>query len=33
VKDPDFGDAFLNIWLSNKTTRPELREKLIGEAK
>lgn len=33
VKDPDFGDAFLNIWLSNKTTRPKLREKLIGDAK
>ena len=33
VKDPDFGNAFLNIWLSEKTTRPKLREKLIGEAR
>jgi hypothetical protein len=33
VKDPAFGNAFLNIWLSEKTTRPKLREKLIGDEK
>jgi hypothetical protein len=33
VNDPDFGDAFLNIWLSEKTTRPKLRAKLVGDKK
>jgi hypothetical protein len=31
ISDPDFGDLFAGIWLSPKTTRPELRAELIGE--
>ena len=30
IEDPDFGSAFAGIWLSPKTTRPELRAALIG---
>ena len=30
VIDPEFGMAFFNIWLSEKTTEPELRRKLLG---
>lgn len=30
VNDTDFGPAFLNIWLSEKTSEPELRAKLLG---
>jgi len=32
VVDPDFGEAFLNIWLSDKTSEPELRRKLLGKS-
>jgi hypothetical protein len=31
VIDPDFGPAFSMIWLSEKSSRPELRKSLIGE--
>lgn len=30
IDDPDFGAHFLDIWLSPATSRPELREALIG---
>lgn len=32
IADPDFGQQFLDIWLSPNTTRPELRSALIGQA-
>jgi hypothetical protein len=30
IKDPDFGQHFLNIWLSPNTSRPKLRLALLG---
>ena len=30
IEDPAFGDAFFNIWLSDKTSAPDLRLKLLG---
>ena len=30
LDDPDFGQYFLDIWLSPETTRPKLREGLLG---
>lgn len=30
IKDPEFGHAFFDIWLSEKTTAPDLRQKLLG---
>lgn len=30
VEDPDFGPAFLSIWLHPDTSRPDLRASLIG---
>lgn len=33
MEDPQFGKAFLAIWLSEKTSEPKLRAKLIGEKK
>lgn len=30
IKDPDFSRAFFNIWLSQNTSAPALREKLLG---
>ncbi|WP_047047772.1 chalcone isomerase family protein [Vibrio mexicanus] len=33
IQDPEFGDAFLSIWLSQNTTEPELRKQLLGLAK
>jgi hypothetical protein len=33
IDDPEFADAFLAIWLSENTSRPKLREKLIGSDK
>lgn len=32
VADPEFGKSFLAIWLSSKTSRPDLREQLLGLA-
>lgn len=32
VEDPDFGFAFLGIWLSENTSRPQLRKQLLGKA-
>lgn len=32
IKDPDFGHYFFNIWLSQKTSAPELRKKLLGHS-
>jgi hypothetical protein len=32
IKDPDFGQAFFGIWLSEKTSAPDLRQKLLGES-
>ena len=33
IKDEEFGPAFLDIWLSEKTSEPELRVKLLGGVK
>ena len=33
IEDEKFGEAFLSIWLSEETSRPELRQKLIGSIK
>ncbi|WP_299797114.1 chalcone isomerase family protein [uncultured Shewanella sp.] len=33
VNDSEFGPAFLSIWLSDKTSQPELRAKLLGSLK
>ncbi|MFY8274804.1 chalcone isomerase family protein [Pseudoalteromonas sp. SSDWG2] len=33
IDDSQFSDAFTAIWLSEKTTEPKLRKKLIGDAK
>jgi hypothetical protein len=30
IQDQAFGDAFLAIWLSEQTSEPRLREKLLG---
>lgn len=30
VKDPEFGLAFIAIWLSEKTSEPKLRKQLLG---
>ena len=30
LDDPDFGQYFLDIWLSPQTTRPQMRERLLG---
>ena len=30
IEDPEFGPSFFNIWLSEKTNSPKLREKLLG---
>ncbi|WP_352311505.1 chalcone isomerase family protein, partial [Psychrobacter sp. W2-37-MNA-CIBAN-0211] len=30
VSNAQFPEAFLDIWLSEKTSRPELRNQLIG---
>ena len=30
IADKDFGESFLAIWLSPKTSRPHLREQLLG---
>ena len=30
INDTDFGPAFISIWLSEKTTRPDLRKQLLG---
>lgn len=31
ISDPDFGPAFLAIWLSENTSEPKLRKSLIGK--
>jgi len=33
IESPDFSSAFLDIWLSKKTSEPDLRRQLIGEIK
>lgn len=33
ISDPAFARAFFNIWLSDKTSEPRLREKLLGQEK
>ena len=30
VDDPDFGEKFIGIWLSPKTTRPKIRREMLG---
>jgi hypothetical protein len=30
IEHQDFGDAFLSIWLSENTSEPKLRQKLLG---
>ncbi|MEM1191259.1 MAG: chalcone isomerase family protein [Pseudomonadota bacterium] len=32
IDDPDFGPQFVDIWLSEDSTRPELREALLGDS-
>jgi hypothetical protein len=32
VRDPEFSRRFFNIWLGERTSEPELRTQLIGEA-
>jgi hypothetical protein len=32
IIDPDFGKAFFGIWLSEKTSAPDLRQKLLGSS-
>ncbi|MEH6633974.1 MAG: chalcone isomerase family protein [Halioglobus sp.] len=31
IDDPEFGQHFLDIWLSPETSRPELRQALLGQ--
>ncbi len=31
IKDPDFGQCFFSIWLSEKTSEPKLRKKLLSQ--
>ncbi|MGL5359930.1 MAG: chalcone isomerase family protein, partial [Shewanella sp.] len=31
IEEPQFAEAFLAIWLSPRTSRPELRAQLLGE--
>ena len=31
VEDPNFGETFLDIWLSAKTTRPNIRREILGK--
>ena len=33
LQDPQFGEDFSGIWLAENTTRPQLRDQLIGTAK
>lgn len=33
IVDPDLAKAFINIWLSPKTSYPKMRQELIGEKK
>ena len=30
IKDKEFADAYINIWLGENTSRPILRDKIIG---
>lgn len=30
IKDPEFGKAFFAIWLNEKTSAPQLRQRLLG---
>lgn len=30
IEDPHFGQLFIDIWLSNKTSQPDLRAELLG---
>ena len=30
IEDPEFGPAFLSIWLHPRTSRPDLRMALVG---
>jgi hypothetical protein len=32
IKDPEFGHQFFNIWLSPRTSAPDLRRKLLGQS-
>lgn len=31
IEDPEFGQEFVDIWLSDDCTRPEIRESLLGK--
>lgn len=33
IKDPEFGKAFFNIWLGEKSSVPQLRKRLLGHLK
>lgn len=33
IPDPEFGPAFLEIWLHPESRRPDLRNELVGEAR
>ena len=30
IKDKEFADAYINIWIGENTSRPILRKKIIG---
>ncbi|WP_439105643.1 chalcone isomerase family protein [Congregibacter sp.] len=32
IEDPEFGQEFVDIWLSEDCTRPEIRESLLGKS-
>ena len=32
VTDPEFGKAFFDIWIGDKTSAPKLRKKLLGDS-
>jgi hypothetical protein len=32
IEDPEFGQEFVDIWLSDDCTRPEIRESLLGRS-
>lgn len=32
IEDPEFGQEFVDIWLSEDCTRPEIRQALLGES-
>ena len=33
IRDPDFARAFMSIWLSPRTSEPQLRRQLLADAR